>query len=365
MKYPAILNYLSNDGLFEAFLFETFLREERWNLYRDRWYSDVRHIADLPGYSILREEYDRGQKGLLIESDGLQAYVTLQHSMISATIIAVDQQHADAFIAALKQIAPQTSKQDEHNVPVYFWVGSDRNPYCMQRYIEVPTWEEIRQNYPEITAEQLHILMQCQQPQFRGQLILWYGLPGTGKTFALRSLIRSWKSWCVAHYITDPDVFLGYRSDYLMRVLLQDREDPAPSDGDSEETAATWRLLIMEDSGEFLASDAKTRQGQGLSRLLNVVDGLVGQGLRIMVLITANDELGTMHPAVVRPGRCAMKVEFTPFSESQALAWLKRHDVPTPERGLGKLTLAELYSLKTGGQIETSRISVGFTPKAR
>ena len=37
--------------------------------------------------------------------------------------------------------------------------------------------------------------------------------------------------------------------------------------------------------------------GQGLARLLNVCDGMVGQGLRILILLTTNEDLGTMHPA--------------------------------------------------------------------
>ena len=42
--------------------------------------------------------------------------------------------------------------------------------------------------------------------------------------------------------------------------------------------------------------------GQGLSRLLNVSDGLLGEGLRAVVLVTTNEPLRRLHPAVVRPG---------------------------------------------------------------
>ena len=49
---------------------------------------------------------------------------------------------------------------------------------------------------------------------------------------------------------------------------------------------------------------------QGLSRFLNVVDGLIGQGSRILVLVTTNEELGALHPAIARPGRCAANVLF-------------------------------------------------------
>jgi hypothetical protein len=52
----------------------------------------------------------------------------------------------------------------------------------------------------------------------------------------------------------------------------------------------------------LLTADAKVVIGQGLSRFLNVVDGLIGQGLRVLVLVTTNEPIRTLHPAVARPG---------------------------------------------------------------
>ena len=66
----------------------------------------------------------------------------------------------------------------------------------------------------------------------------------------------------------------------MLDVLLDDDDDDSG-----------WRLLILEDTGELLALDARYQTGQGLSRLLNVVDGLIGQGLRVVVLVTTNEPL--------------------------------------------------------------------------
>ena len=69
-----------------------------------------------------------------------------------------------------------------------------------------------------------------------------------------------------------------------------------------------WRLLVLEDTGELLTPDAKTVIGQGLSRFLNVVDGLIGQGLRVLVLVTttrrsASSILPSRDPALRRERR--------------------------------------------------------------
>src|SRR5580765_1026861 len=109
----------------------------------------------------------------------------------------------------------------------------------------------------------------------------------------------------------------------MMEVLLREDEHGVEED----EQPPKWRLLILEDTGELLAADAKEQAGQGLSRLLNVVDGIIGQGLRVLVLVTTNEPLTRLHPAISRPGRCAAKIEFGPFSAAEAEAWLAAHDV--------------------------------------
>jgi hypothetical protein len=83
-------------------------------------------------------------------------------------------------------------------------------------------------------------------------------------------------------------------------------------DEDQEEDKT--RLLVLEDCDELLSADAKERAGQGLARLLDLVDGLIGQGLRIDVLITTNEPLSAFHPAVSRPGRCGAAVSFDLFA---------------------------------------------------
>jgi hypothetical protein len=76
-----------------------------------------------------------------------------------------------------------------------------------------------------------------------------------------------------------------------------------------------------------------------MSRLLNLTDGILGHGLRVLLLITTNEPIRGLHPAVVRPGRCLADVQFRPFTRAEAEAWLGRV-APVPS---GDLTLAELY----------------------
>ncbi len=188
-------------------------------------------------------------------------------------------------------------------------------------------------------------------PKRDGQLMLWQGPPGCGKTWALRALASEWAPWAEFHYITDPDVFFVEKPSYMIDVLLSDSYDVIhEASGDIvTEAGDKWRVLILEDTGELLAANAKEKYGQGLSRLLNVVDGMIGQGLRVLALLTTNDELGELAPAAIRPGRCVSRAAdggigptvFGPMSATEASEWLGE----TVDEGG---TLAELYARSSG-----------------
>jgi len=266
-------------------------------------------------------------------------------------------EYAQAMCDTIHVALPEREENAADKIEVGFWTAhANHGGSKTMREIDAPSWDEIADNYPD-NSELQRLMSQKFEAGTGGQLLLWQGEAGTGKTSALRALLREWRTWCRGHYIVDPEAFFGNRADYMMQVLLEG--GVTYYDG-TEKEKPTWRLLILEDCGELLAVDAKQDVGQALSRLLNACDGLIGRGLRILVLVTTNEELQKLHQAVQRPGRCAARVKFPRFTRDQAAAWLearKQNDQP-----INEFTLAELYGRVNNLVTQTpASQAVGFT----
>ena len=339
------------------------------------WPTSVKSIEAVG--TPLARAISHGGESALYEENGVLFEVHLWGS--SLTVIAAGRTREDVtrVVERLEKLFPPPDPSSSHEVPVTFWMYTPQGPRPSWRPIAVPAWDEIESNYAARTRSQLAALMSDFQPARGGQLVLWHGDAGTGKTFALRALAWEWREWCQIHYIVDPDSFFGEHADYLMSVLLEppspimiggERYGPSVGitayhealedyEGDGDEDDRLWRLLVMEDTGELLSADARERTGQGLSRFLNVVDGLIGQGLRVIVLVTTNEEIKKLHPAVARPGRCAANVMFDALSREEASEWLSAHGVDEESRGAR--TLASLYA-QAEGRDPSETVLVGF-----
>lgn len=244
-----------------------------------------------------------------------------------------------AFEKKLKEILPLTQTVDDR-LPLTFWALGIHGPRSHSRKIVVPSWKDIKRNYPGAVGDSLSEIMNINVGNSCGQLIMFHGTPGTGKSFAIRALLHEWKDWCLGEYIVDPEKFFGSSAEYMISVLLGNEDE---NENGTED--ARWRVYIVEDGDEFLTGDAKIRSGQALSRLLNVVDGMIGQGLRVIVLVTTNEPLESIHPAVTRPGRCMANIEFRKFNQEEANVWLNKNGTkPIPVDD--EQTLAELYHLR-------------------
>ena len=272
----------------------------------------------------------------------LSALFTTQANVLWVNLSSYCNEKADEFMDALDVgLPPVGDSRDLDKIDVRFWMMAGSSPSSSIRTLETFHWDDVEGNYPGGVKDQLDDLMKMSPPPVGGKLILWHGHPGGGKTSAIKTLVDSWREWANAEYVVDPESFFGYAS-YMLSVLNRGTANGLSSADDS------WRLIIVEDAGQFVHKDADATTGQAFSRLLNMTDGMIGQGLKVIVLITTNRPLSEMHEALRRPGRCIANIEFSKFTAPEASSWLGS---PVSE----EMSLAELYETQKTTQIQTKK----------
>jgi hypothetical protein len=335
-----VITYSEDDAFsaMDSFLLARFLDGEQ-PFARGRRLDRVREDATLLplNASPIRSAADDGRTAQLAEGVGWTLR-TLRWSSGGGyvEVVAATDELARTMLEQATDGAEEELADDDPRVEIGFWHLAGHGARRRELPIAAQPWVEIRTNYAAAAAAAFDQLVALDGSALSGRMLLVHGPPGTGKTTALRALAKEWRSWCQLDFVVDPERLFA-NPGYLIEVIMGSNDDKP------------WRLLLLEDCDELIRPGAKASAGQALSRLLNLTDGLLGQGRQVLVAITTNEDITRLHPAVIRPGRCLAQIEVGALSHAEATAWLAAAGTASGKGiAAGGATLAELIAMRDG-----------------
>lgn len=314
-----------------------------------RWAEAVEVLARTGTISFRARETDLWgdtDYALLLEPKAGDGVIVVEcaeeYGRWTVSVSAADMDTAERYMEAMATLLPPPPPpppdppRDFSEVRIAFWMQDPLSGYAdsMSRWITTTKWTDVEANYPGELKAKLAELMAMEDPGSAGKLILLDGPPGTGKTRAILTLISEWRDWCSASVVTDSDQFFGSAT-YLNSIIF------------NSEGMGRWLLIVVEDGDEFINVDGRETKGQAIARLLNLNDGIVGQGLKLLTLMSTNVQAEKLNPALVRPGRCLATLHFGHFNAADATAWLqaKGMEVEALEEIEEGYSLATLYKM--------------------
>jgi len=172
-------------------------------------------------------------------------------------------------------------------------------------------------------------------------IVLLHGTPGSGKSTYLKYLTKHIPNKKI--YFVPPSM-AGALSEPTIIPFLMDRPNS---------------ILIIEDGENAIAKREGNSSSMGVSNILNLTDGILGDCLKIQIIATFNMEKKLIDPALLRKGRLIAEHKFDNLSieeTNQLLQHLGSSFVS--EEGL---TLADIYNIdEEEMKVKILTKSIGF-----
>lgn len=168
-------------------------------------------------------------------------------------------------------------------------------------------------------------------------MIILHGIPGCGKTSYLRYLIYTSEKKFI---FLDSSCFHAITDASFIELLLNNKDS----------------VVVLEDC-ERLLEDRKLGN-ERLSALLNLSDGILGDGLNFKFICTFNADLKNIDKAILRRGRLKKKYEFKALTAEKTKKLADKLNIEV-EEGVS-LPLCDIYNYGEDTGANNNKKSIGF-----
>ena len=209
--------------------------------------------------------------------------------------------------------------------------------------------EEYEMNVPDIDLElnygtqflKVHevIMKRLNTPNDKG-IILFHGDPGTGKTSYIKYLTR---------LITDKEIL------FIPPSMAESLSEPSIIPFLMEHKNS---VLIVEDAERVIADREGNGSSMGVSNILNLTDGILGDCLNIQVIATFNMKREKIDQALLRKGRLIAEHKFTKLTIDESNSLLKH--IGKEGEVTESMTLADIYNIDEELFKVDDKLKIGF-----
>lgn len=196
------------------------------------------------------------------------------------------------------------------------------NGYYTSAYIMDPVDLDINKCYNDDFAPVFKKIIKFITDRENG-IVFLYGEAGTGKSTLLKYLTTAYPreyiivTQSIASRMAEPE-FITFMGDHKNSIF------------------------IMEDCEQIIQSRTSNVFGGAISNILNMSDGILSDIFNIKFICTFNKNFADVDSALLRPGRCFAKYEFTKLSKDKIKILADENNIKLSN--LEAMTLAELFN---------------------
>lgn len=279
-------------------------------------------------------------KYILLSSTSLNVCVEIEtyHESVSIEFF-YDQEERGLEVWVFNQLNRLRAKFGKPKKPVFRILSKSKGEF-RTRVVDIEYADiNLEKNYNDDLLEVDEIIRHSIDEQQSG-LILLHGIPGTGKTSYIKTLLT--------RYMDEKFIFIP--NDFVDEMLKPDFITFLIGQKNS--------ILVIEDAESVIMAREQKSNKSVVSTILQITDGLFSDYLNIKVVCTFNTDVSKIDKALFRKGRMIAFYKFEELAREKGLALLGTDDpAALPET----CTLAELYNHKARSFKEaTTKRCIGF-----
>ena len=252
-----------------------------------------------------------------------------------------DCHHADLEERLLDLVGRLRRALGESRAPYLRVLTRDQHGYGTRRIRIEPFTADLARDYNDDLATVDERIRRAIEEEESG-LILLHGIPGTGKTSYIKSLLTEYAQ---QRFIFVPNDFVSslLKPDFISFLMGQRN-----------------CILLIEDAEKVIMARERAGNDSVVSTLLQLTDGLFSDYLNIKIICTFNTDVSRIDQALFRKGRLIAFYEFRELVEEKARIILADNGITTPPE---RRTLAELYNAGEQTFEESAPRRIGFAAK--